>query len=70
MSGFAPIRGKCHYWREALDDDDRYDSRMKQPDWRVHCSCFVLGDRWTFTVETVPSDCPQRMHCRYYIFNG
>lgn len=70
MDGFAPIKGKCYYWREAVDDDDRFNTRVKKTEWRVRCTCFVLGDGWTYTVETVPADCPERRTCRYYIYNS
>ena len=68
--GFAPIRGKCTFWRERLYDDDRYDSRIKKADRRVECSCFVEGKAWQVTVTTVPEDCPDKLHCRYYIKHG
>ena len=70
MSEFAPLRGKCFYWREHLHDDDIYDVRVKKGQGRVQCSCFVEGTTWTFTEETVPSDCPNKRHCRYYIYFG
>lgn len=70
MSEFSPIRGKCFYWREQLNVDDVYDTRVKKDERRVECSCFVEGDRWTYTASTVPADCPQRLHCRYYIHFG
>jgi len=65
--GYAPIRGKCTYWRERANDDDRWESRIKRGDKRVTCSCFVEGTQWSVTESTVPSDCPERLHCRYYI---
>jgi hypothetical protein len=65
--GFAPIKGKCMYWRERLYEDDRFDSRIKKDDKRIECSCFVEGDLWPATVSTIPPDCPERFHCRYYI---
>lgn len=67
---YAPVKKKCTYWREHRYDDDRFDSRVKAPDKRVECSCFVEGRAWQATVSTVPSDCPDRLHCRYYIKNG
>ncbi|MHB1324364.1 MAG: hypothetical protein ACYCXZ_08555 [Coriobacteriia bacterium] len=70
MSEFAPIRGKCFYWRENLHEDDLYDSRVKKGERRMQCSCFVEGHRWTFTEEETPADCPDRRHCRYYIHFG
>jgi len=70
MDGFNPIRGKCFYWREQRNEEDKFDSSIKKEDRRVNCTCFVEGDLWTFTVTTVPPDCPQRMHCRYYVRAG
>lgn len=70
MSEFAPIRGKCFYWRERAHDDDLYDTRVKKGQRRVNCSCFVEGHQWTYTEETVPSDCPDNRHCRYFIYFG
>ena len=70
MDGFSPIKGKCLYWRERLDEDDRYSPRLKQDDWRVQGICFVDGDTWDYTLSTVPSDCPLRLKCRYYIRAG
>jgi len=65
--GFSPIRGKCLYWRETLDDEDRFDTRVKKEDWRVECTCFVEGNRWLVTASSIPGDCPEKLHCRYYI---
>jgi hypothetical protein len=70
VSEFAPIRHKCFYWREQLHYDDQYDMRVKKGQRRVVCTCFVEGDTWTYTEDDVPSDCPQKMHCRYYIHFG
>jgi hypothetical protein len=67
---YAPVKKKCTYWRERRYDDDRFDSRIKPADKRVECSCFVEGKAWQVTVSTVPSDCPDKLHCRYYIKNG
>lgn len=64
---FVPVRGKCTYWREQLNGEERWDTRIKSADRRVECTCFVEGDIWTVTVGTVPSDCPKRHHCRYYV---
>jgi hypothetical protein len=68
--GYAPIRKKCTYWRERCSDDDRFDFRMKPEDKRVECSCFVEGKAWQATASTIPSDCPDRLHCRYYNKTG
>lgn len=67
QDGFSPIRGKCTYWRERANDDDQWDTRIKRDDRRVDCSCFVEGKIWTCTASTIPSDCPDRRSCRYYI---
>lgn len=70
MSEFAPIRDKCFYWRERTNEDDLYDTRVKKGQRRVMCSCFVEGHQWTFAEDVVPSDCPDKRHCRYYIYFG
>ncbi|MDO8916044.1 MAG: hypothetical protein Q7W16_08190, partial [Coriobacteriia bacterium] len=61
---YAPIKKKCTYWREHRSDDDRFDSRIKAADKRVECSCVVEGKAWQVTASTIPSDCPDRLHCR------
>jgi hypothetical protein len=68
--GYAPIRKKCTYWREHLNEDDRWDMRLAKADRRIECSCFVEGRTWPATMSTIPADCPERRHCRYYIKNG
>ena len=65
--GYAPVRGKCMYWRERDNEDDRWDTSVKPDDKRVECSCFVEGMIWSVTTSTVPPDCPDRRHCRYYV---
>lgn len=70
MDGFSPIRGKCFYWREKLNDEDRFDTRLAKSAWRVQCTCFVEGDLWTYKAAEVPTDCPERYRCRYYIKSG
>ncbi len=70
MSEFSPIRNKCFYWREQPHYDDLYDPRVKQGQRRIVCSCFVEGDTWTYPEDDVPADCPQKVHCRYYIHFG
>lgn len=70
MSGYTPIHGKCIFWREQPDEDDRYDTRIKPEDRRVRGTCFVDGDLWEYTVATVPADCPLHRKCRYYIRHG
>ncbi len=68
MSSFAPIRGKCFYWREEIDDSQRFNTRVNEEDWEVRCRCFVEGTSWLHRVADVPSDCPERYRCRYYIY--
>jgi hypothetical protein len=68
--GYTPIRGKCFYWREKLMDEDRFDRHLKKSEWRVECTCFVEGNMWRYTVDTVPSNCSLHRHCRYYISTG
>lgn len=65
--GFSPIKRKCTYWRERPNEEDRFDSRVKKPDQRIECSCFIEGRMWPATASTIPSDCPERYRCRYYI---
>lgn len=67
MDAFHPIRGKCNWWREVPVDDDRWDLSVKADDKRVSCTCFVEGKAWTYKTAEVPSDCPDRRYCRYYI---
>lgn len=64
---YAPIKGKCTWWRERPVEDDIYDTRLKDEERRIACSCFVEGKGWTFETAEVPSDCPDSRHCRYYI---
>lgn len=68
--GYAPIKGKCTYWRELASEDDRWDTSVKPADRRIVCSCFVEGKAWYYTASTAPADCPDRLHCRYYIKHG
>ncbi len=67
MDAFSPIPGKCQFWREQPDEDDRYDSSIRFEDKRVRATCWIDGELWVVTNATVPSDCPKRMQCRYYI---
>jgi len=66
LDGMSVVHRKCRFWRELLDEEDRFDSEVKPRDRRVHCSCFVEGLSWEVTVGTVPADCPLRSRCRYY----
>lgn len=65
--GYTPIRGKCTWWREMPSDDDRWNTRIPESEKRVACTCFVEGRGWTFTRGSLPEDCPDNRHCRYYI---
>ncbi len=66
---FAPVRGKCKWWREIPSEEDKYDVRLKEHEKSVYCSCFVEGKGWSFTRGDIPSDCPDARGCRYYIKN-
>jgi hypothetical protein len=67
LDGQTQIRGKCQYWRERMDEYDRWDPDIKPADKRVTCACFIEGKLWRATVSTLPGDCPDRDHCRYHI---
>jgi hypothetical protein len=67
LDGQSQVRGKCQYWRERMNDDDRWDIDLKPHERRVMCSCFVEGDQWDATVGTLPDDCPDRFRCRYHV---
>ncbi|MBI5231141.1 MAG: hypothetical protein HY876_03135 [Coriobacteriales bacterium] len=64
---WEPIKGKCMWWREIPNEDDRYDGRLKPEDRRVSCECFVEGRGWVYPTIEVPKDCPEARRCRYYI---
>jgi hypothetical protein len=64
---YAPVRGKCTWWRERFVEEDEYNVRLKAGERRVNCTCFVEGKAWTVSADEVPSDCPENKHCRYYI---
>ena len=64
---FAPIRGKCVWWREMPNEEDLYDSDLKSPQKRIECSCFVEGYQWTFVAAEVPAQCPRERECRYFV---
>jgi hypothetical protein len=70
MDAYSPIKGKCQFWREQPDEDDAYTLSVKPEDKRIRCTCWVDGDLWVFKAAEVPSDCPKRMQCRYYIKTG
>jgi len=67
MDAYSPVKGKCAFWRELPNDDDTWDHSVKKDDRRVTCTCFIDGDIWLKTVSTVPTDCPRRHKCRYYV---
>ena len=67
FDGLSPVRGKCIFWRERLEEEDLFDGDVKPRNRRVHCVCFVEGDRWEATVSTVPDECPFGYRCRYHI---
>ncbi len=63
----GPIKGKCTWWREFLNEEDRFDRGLPAGAKRVQCVCFVEGGAWEFTARTVPRDCPSSRRCRYHI---
>lgn len=67
MDAFSPVKGKCQFWREYPEEDDRYNTSIKFDNKRVRCSCWVDGDQWLVTNATIPADCPRKFECRYYI---
>ena len=70
MDPFAPVKGKCQFWREQENLDDIYDMSVKKDDKRVVCTCFVEGDTWVTKRSDIPADCPKKFKCRYYIRTG
>lgn len=67
MDPYAPVKGKCTWWREVLHEEDLYDSTLKPAERRVKCSCFVEGYQWEFPLAEVPVECLRANNCRYYI---
>jgi hypothetical protein len=67
---YSPIRGKCVWWREVANNEDLYDARLKDPQRRIECTCFVEGFRWEMQTAEVPPECPKSKQCRYYIKAG
>lgn len=67
---YTPIKGKCMWWREALDEEERWDTRIKPEDMTVRCFCFIEGRAWAHKRCEVPADCPESRRCRYYIRHG
>jgi len=66
---YAPVKGKCIWWREFPVQEDVWDIRLKDPQKGITCSCFVEGKGWTFTKEDLATECPDARACRYYIKN-
>ena len=66
---YAPIKGKCIWWREFPTQEDLWDVRLKESEKTVACSCFVEGKGWLFTRAEIPTECPDFRACRYYIKN-
>jgi hypothetical protein len=64
---YSAIRGKCVWWREIPNDEDRFSNDVKAPRKRIECSCFVEAHRWTFVTAEVPAECPRDRQCRYYV---
>jgi hypothetical protein len=66
---YSAVRGKCVWWREVPNQEDRFDLDVKAPQKRIECSCFVEGYRYTFETAEVPMECPRARACRYFV-NG
>lgn len=69
-SVWEPIKGKCTWWREIANEEDRYDPRLKPADKRISGRCFVEGSGWEYRAADVPDNCPEARRCRYYIKVG
>lgn len=67
MDAYSPVKGKCQFWRQVPNEEDRWDPTLAGGERRVLCVCWVEGDAWFVTNDTIPDDCPNRFHCRYYI---
>lgn len=70
MSLYVPIKGKCTWWREFPNEEDRFDRSLKLGEKRVQCVCFVEGDSWQYMAKDVPANCPFSRRCRYHILVG
>ena len=66
---YAPLKGKCMWWREFPVLEDEWDMRLSDAEKTVACSCFVEGKGWTYTNAELPAECPDSRACRYYIKN-
>jgi hypothetical protein len=67
LDGQLQVLGKCQYWRERMDEDDRWDADIKFNAKRVRCSCFIEGTMWDTLAGTLPTDCPDAATCRYHV---
>jgi hypothetical protein len=67
LDGQTQVRGKCQYWRERMNEDDRWDSDVKYAAKRVRCSCFIEGTLWDATAGELPGECPDALTCRYHV---
>jgi hypothetical protein len=67
LDGQTSVRGKCQYWRECMNEDDRWENDVKPADKRVKCSCFIEGLQWDATVGDLPGECPEAVSCRYHV---
>lgn len=70
MNYYTPLKGKCLWWREFLNEEDRFDRDLPKSAKRVQCVCFVEGGSWQFAAKDVPRDCPVSRSCRYHIAAG
>ena len=70
MSLYAPIKGKCTWWREFPNEEDRFNSSLSERERRVECVCFVEGDAWEYKLKDLPADCPFFRRCRYHVRAG
>ena len=64
------VKGKCTWWREFPNEEDRFNRSLKADERRVQCICFVEGDTWEYETRDVPADCPFSRRCRYHIRVG
>ena len=67
MNVYMPLKGKCLWWREFPNEEDRFDRRLDPGQRRIRCVCFVEGDGWDYQARDVPADCPEGRRCRYHI---
>ena len=59
MDAYAPIKGKCVWWRELPNEDDKHDIMIKAPDKRIACTCGTKSFQASLSVprrrsKTVP----------------